>query len=301
MAPADKVMAGPPPPPIAEPATPPGGDTLAAPSFAQLPAFKDVTPLRPGPDPTLLQNTANGILPISMGDKSPRQAYARPFNAPAGQIRIAVVVTGLGLSREATDAAIAKLPGAIDLSFSPYATGLDTWVKKARAQGHEVLIDLPMEPPNFPANDSGPMAILSQDSMITATQRLDAILATTNSYVGVTGTLRSPVATSNNWGQILREIKQRGLIFVGDGLVGMDAANLPPSASVTLVADETPFRASIDSRLERIFAAAKRDGKAVAYVSARPVTFERLLAWSDTLPQKNAVLAPLSAVAAPAQ
>jgi polysaccharide deacetylase 2 family uncharacterized protein YibQ len=75
---------------------------------------------------------------------------------------------------------------------------------------------------------------------------------------------------------------------------------MPAAATVTLVADETPFRAAIDARLSRLLAAAQEDRRAVAYASARPVTFERLLAWIHTLPEKGVQLAPVSAVVRPA-
>ena len=54
---------------------------------------------------------------------------------------------------------------------------------------------------------------------------------------------------------------------------------------------------SIDSHLGRLAQAAAKTGAAVTYVQARPVTMERLLAWFATFPQKELVLAPVSAIA----
>ncbi|WP_420824054.1 divergent polysaccharide deacetylase family protein [Telmatospirillum siberiense] len=230
------------------------------------------------------------------GGREARAVYARPFAVEGNPPKIAIVVTGLGLSKEATEAAISKLPPDVSLSFSPYTNNLDTWVKRARAAGHEVLIDLPLEPPNFPVHDAGPLAILSRHGPVDAVAHLDAILAKTTSYVGVAAGLRSPVTTKEQWAPVLRDLKNRGLLFVGDGLVGVSATDTPASLSVTLVADETPFRVAIDVRLSRLLAAAQRDGSALAYVSARPVTMERLLAWVGTFPQKGVALAPISAV-----
>jgi hypothetical protein len=119
------------------------------------------------------------------------------------------------------------------------------------------------------------------------------------SYVGVAAALRSPVTAHEEWAPLLQDLRSRGLLFVGDGLVGVNPSSLPAAASVTLVADETPFRAAIDTRLARLLLAAQRDGSAVAYASARPVTFERLLAWINGFAQKGVVLAPVSAVVLP--
>ncbi len=297
-APAQKTaMAAPPPPPaMNEPLAPPAGEPLAPPSFAQLPARTDLKPLPAAPMPDLLKDSPDGPLPVVDGAKEPRSVYARPFVPGKEKLaKIAVVVVGLGVSREAAEAAIAKLPPEIDLSFSPYAGNLDAWVKKARAAGHEVLLDLPLEPPNFPLHDAGPLAILAHDGLNAAVDRLHQTLGKTTSYVGVAAALHSPVAAGEQWAPVLRDIKSRGLLLLGDPLTG-SAGDAPAAAPVVLVPDETPFRAAIDAGLARLLATAQRDGSAIAYVSPRPVTFERLLAWAVTLPQKGAVLAPASAL-----
>ncbi len=295
-------LAAPPPPPMNEPLAPPSGEPLAPPSFAQLPARTDLKPLPPAPQPDLLKDSPDGPLPVADGSKEPRTAYARAFVPPKDKaVKVAIVVVGLGLSREAAEAAIAKLPPEVDLSFSPYAGNLDAWVKKARDAGHEVLLDLPLEPPNFPLHDAGPLAILARDNPASMVDRLRQILGKTTSYVGLAAALHSPVSAGGPWTPLLREVRERGLLLLGDGFAGVAPPDIPAAASVALVPDETPFRAAIDAGLDRLLATAQRDGMAVAYVSPRPVTFERLVAWFATLPQKGAVLAPASALVQPPQ
>jgi hypothetical protein len=283
-------------PAISEPAIPPGGETLPPPTFAQLPARVDLKPLGPAPANDLLRNSPAGPLPIAAAGREPRAVYARPFTPEGNQPRIAVIVTDLGMSRDATEAAIAKLPPTVSLSFSPYAANLDGWVKKARAAGHEVLLDLPLEPPNYPIHDSGPLAVLASQGPVEAIAHLEGVMAKTTAYVGLAASLRSPVATKEQWAPLLHDVKSRGLLLVGDGLSGVPAADTPASLPVALVADETPFRAAIDARLGRLTSVALKDGAAVTYVSAHPVTFERLLAWFESLPKRGVVLAPVSAV-----
>ena len=285
-----------PPPAIRDPLIPPGG-AQPPPSFSQFPARTDLKPLGNAPLPELLRDSPSGPLPIAARGKEPRTAYARPFAAPPGAAKVAVVVVGLGLSRDATEAAITKLPPEISLSFSPYASNLDGWMRRARAHGHEVLLDLPLEPANFPMRDPGPLAILARQSPAEAQQQLQSVLGRMTAYVGLSAGLSSPVSASEQWPALLQAVRSRGLLFVGDGLVGVAGKDLPAVTPVTLVADEVPFRAAIDARLLRLQTIAERQGSAVAYVSPRPVTFDCLLTWSAQLPQKGLALAPVSALA----
>ena len=287
-------------PTIQEPLVPPGGDPLAAPAFSKLPTRSDLKALlSPYPLPELLKTSPNGPLPITAIGKEARSAYARPFSGDAASPRIAVVVVGLGLSKEATEAAIIRLPPEVTLSFSPYATNLDGWIKRARSAGHEVMLDLPLEPPNYPAHDSGTLSVLSSQTPLDVISHLESVLGKTTGYIGLAGSLRSPVVTGPQWPILLRAIRNRGLLYLGDGLAGVSQSDAPPSASVTLVPDESPFRAAIDVRLSRLMSAAMRDQMAVAYVSPLPVTMERLLAWFDSFPQRGVVLAPASALVRP--
>jgi len=302
-APAQSSYMPPPPPPVlAEPATPPGGESLAPPSFAQLPTPKEsARPLPAAPIPDLLRASPSGSLPVRAGNRAAWKLYARPLTVAQTKpgAKIAVVVTDLGLSRDATLAALGKLPPDVSLSFSPYASTLDGWLKKAREDGHEVLLDLPLEPPNFPQHDPGALAVLQSHSPGEALGHLDAVLGKAGGYVGVTATLRSPVTATDSWALMLGELRDRGLLFLGDGLVGVDDKVMPAAASITLVADETPFRTAIDVKLARALASAQRDGSAIVTLSPRPVSFERLIAFLDSLPEKNVTLVPVSALVHP--
>jgi polysaccharide deacetylase 2 family uncharacterized protein YibQ len=297
--PASTYVPPPPPPPLAEPAIPPGGESLAPPSFAQLASLKEPgKPLTPGPAPDLLRQTGNGALPVRAGNREAWKVYARPITVAQSKpgAKIAIVVTGLGLSKDATTTAISKLPPDISLSFSPYGSTLDGWIKRARENGHEALLDLPLEPPNFPQHDPGAMAVLQSHSPGEALGHLDALLGKATSYVGVAASLHSPVTATDGWSLMLQDLRDRGLLLVGDGLVGIEDKVMPAAGTVTLVADETPFRVAVDAKLARALLTAQRDGSAIVTLSPRPVSFERLLAFIASLPEKNVTLVPVSAL-----
>lgn len=296
--PSEFIAALPPLPAIDIPKAPTGGAT-ELPAFVRMPPRSDLRPLANAPEAKLLRETPFGAIPIIFNGREPRIAYARPFAEAPSKPRIGIVVVGLGLSREATDAAISKLPPDISLSFSPYAADLGDWIRKARAAGHEVLLDLPLQPQNYPTRDTGPLAIMVNDTGDVLTQKMQRLMGKADSYIGFAGTLQSPVATTEQWPSLLRLIRSHGLMFVGDGLAGVRKTDAPAHASVSIVLDEAPFRAAIDARLTRAELAAQRDGQVVAFISARPVSFERLLLWIKDIGPKGLQLAPVSALTTP--
>ncbi|MBV9550716.1 MAG: divergent polysaccharide deacetylase family protein [Alphaproteobacteria bacterium] len=94
-------------------------------------------------DPALIENTPLGPLPrIADDGRKPMTAYAAP--AAAGKFKIAIVMTGLGLSAKATGAALAGLPPSVTVGLLPYAADAPRWLNAARADGHEVLLEVPM-------------------------------------------------------------------------------------------------------------------------------------------------------------
>src|ERR1700744_1434056 len=100
-------------------------------------------------DPALIENSPSGPLPrIADDGRKPMVVYAAP--AAAGKFRIAIVVSGLGISAKATTAALASLPPGVTPGFAPYANDVQHWVNEARQFGHEVVLEVPMEPFDFP-------------------------------------------------------------------------------------------------------------------------------------------------------
>jgi polysaccharide deacetylase 2 family uncharacterized protein YibQ len=53
---------------------------------------------------------------------------------------------------------MAKLPAPVSFAITPYGADLEQLAERARAQKHEVLLQVPMEPYDFPDNDPGPQA-----------------------------------------------------------------------------------------------------------------------------------------------
>lgn len=262
-------------------------------------------PLAPAPDPDLVEQSQKGPLPaISRDGREPWQVYARPFDGSDARPKIAIVVNWLGLSDAATEAAIQELPGGVTLAFAPYAENLTNWVRLARAAGHEVLLNLPMEPLNYPANDPGPQTLLTSLSPARNLDRLEWTLSRVTGYVGVTNYMGSRFTTSSaSLKPVLKALKGRGLLFLDSRSSSRSLApevakelDLPWVANNRFL-DNQASRRAIDAELEALEVVARSQGYAVGIGFPYPVTLERLAAWIPTLQEKGFVLAPVSAIA----
>jgi polysaccharide deacetylase 2 family uncharacterized protein YibQ len=238
----------------------------------------------------------------NLGDLKPKvAAYTKtpdPAKAAAGRTgKVAVVVRNLGLSQSATEAAVSKLPPAVTLSFSPYAKNLRTWLERAKARGHEVLVEVPMESKTFPAEDPGPLGLMTSLESKENLQRLETILKTVPGAIGIDDTMGSKFReTEGPMGEVYGKLKERNLVYVQTQPGVRIGEPGVPNAVADVIADERPFRAAIDARLDYVERLAKFQGSAVTVLSPKPVSFERLALWLETLDKKGIALAPVSEV-----
>ncbi len=284
-----------PEPPAAGPGAAPGQEEGEAGGAAQ-----GGTAAAPGE-----QQVAIPMIPPALEELPTWERYRQPFNMDDKRPRIAVVLTGLGLSDSATEAAINQLPPAVTLSFSPYARDLERWIALARARGHEVMLDLPMEPATFPNEDPGPQGLLVGLSAEENLNRLDWVLSRGSAYVGLAGAMGSRFTASRDSVEpVLREVKNRGLIFLDrrtteNSLVPAlaEELGLPSAVNNRSVDERQASRVAIDARLAQIERIALTEGFAVAMAQPYPVTLDRLAQWSTEITARGFALAPISALA----
>ena len=261
--------------------------------------------MAPVPDPAIITDTPKGPLPVISADgRQAWRVYARPFRDDnPDKTLIAIILGGMGMSQSATNAAIQQLPGEVTLSFAAYAPDLPKWISGARAAGHEVMLQLPMEPLSYPANDPGPHTLLTSLSPAENIDRMEWLLSRFAGYVGVTSFMGSKFTTSpDHLRPILTELKQRGLLFLDTGATRDSVAarlgvemGLPIAVSDRFV-DRRASRVAIDAQLLELEQIARRGSIAVGIGYPFPVTIERLAAWIPSLAQKGIELAPISAI-----
>lgn len=229
-------------------------------------------------DPALLETTSTGQVPrIGADGRKPWQVYARPFDAPSGTGRLAVVVGGLGLDRGLAERAISQLPPEVTLGFVASAPDLPLLATAARLAGHEVVIELPMQPADYPASDPGPATLLQEPDANANRQRIGWILSRAQGYVGVVVDGSSPVAASvPALLPVFDELRRRGIMMVDDRAAPSSiAARLArdagvPRAFATMRLDNDRSTADAIRRINQSASEAKRDGQAMVLLSATP-------------------------------
>ena len=286
-----------PPPPGPPPALPPPPESETA----------SIT-LVDVPVAELVEESQYGPLPkVATDGRRPIDVYARPSKyavkaAPGEPPRIAVVINGMGLSDGATAEVIKALPAPISMAYGAYGRNLQDWVEKTRSAGHEVLLQIPLEPLDYPTNDPGPHTLLTTLPPEENLKRLQWLMSRFTGYVGITNLMGAKFETTQaSFVPVLEELKARGLLFVDDGTVkdstgsqiagaiGLDYA----AADVQI--DAVPSPDDIDKALARLEAVAKEKGSAIGVASAKPATIKQLAQWAGQLQGKNIILIPVSA------
>jgi hypothetical protein len=237
-----------------------------------------------------------GPLPIIGSDgKTPAQAYARP-SAADGKPRVALIIGGLGLNAKETREAIAALPPEVTLSFVPYSDGLQGWIDMARAAGHEVLLEAPMEPKDYPDNDPGPYTLMADGAPQDISHRLEWLLSRASGYFGVTNYLGSRfVASPTAMGIFETDLRQRGLAFIDDGSAARVGGAIP-RASADRVVDDQLDGATIEAQLTALETQAQRSGQALGSGFAYPITLAEAQRWTQGLASRGVQLVPASAL-----
>ena len=257
-------------------------------------------------DPALVEDSPFGPLPVIAADgRTPMSAYARAFDAKDKRPSIAVIIGGLNVGAANTKLALNRLPAPVTLAFAPFAFNVQSSVDVARETSHEVLLEVPMEPFDFPESDPGPHALMVAASSDENIKRLNRSLSRFTGYVGITNLFGARFMSEQApLDPVLKETARRGLLFVDNGAsrssLTLTAARHAGAsiATGTLILDDVQSKDSIDKKLSELEAEAKRSGFAIGVGSAFPVTIARVAVWAEGTEARGFALVPISALAA---
>jgi polysaccharide deacetylase 2 family uncharacterized protein YibQ len=266
-------------------------------------ADTETAPAMTGADPRLLEKSRYGMIPVVADGLKPFTVYAANADRTkaAKMPVIAIVVAGLGVGAAKTADAIMKLPPAVTLAFTPYGADPTKLAERARAQRHEILLQIPMEPFDYPDNDPGPQTLLTT---LSAEQNLDRLywhLSRFQGYAGIANFMGARfVAADPVMQPVIHEAAKRGLSYFDDGATPRSvAASLAvgqalPFAKADFTIDAVPTSVEIDRTLVKLETLAKERGAAVGVASALPISIDRLSAWTKTLDARGIMLVPLT-------
>ena len=262
--------------------------------------------LVPAPARGMTETGKFGKLPrIGRGGRKPAQVYARPVPlsvARSGKPKIALLIGGMGINHALTNEAITQLPGPVSFAFAPYGKGLQAMVNRARAQGHEVLLHLPMEPAGYPQVNPGPRTLLTSAAPEANFQNLMWHMSRFTGYTGVTNYMGSRFnADGGSLMLVMAQLKRRGLVFLDSGtsrqaLTGQigRAVNLPVRRT-DMTIDTTVTYKAVTAALRRLEEKARTDGLAIGTGTGLRTTIDAVRQWQQGLDQRGIILIPVSA------
>jgi polysaccharide deacetylase 2 family uncharacterized protein YibQ len=275
----------------------------------------DGSPMALGPEtanadgllPDLLEETEHGSIPrIAATGETPFEAYSRPSLTPAtadGKKLIAIVVTGLGLNEAGTDSAIDLLPDTITLAFAPYGKSLNRTVASARAGGHEILLEMPLEPFDYPESDPGPDTLLTGQAPRDNLDKLFTVMSKFGGYVGLINHMGARFTSSTaDFAPVMEELGARGLGYVDDGssnrsvATQLAAANNVEFGRADIALDQNPARGPILEQLKALEARAMERGQAIGVISALPISVQTLAEWAKSVEDDGFAIVPISAL-----
>lgn len=288
------------------------GPVMTPMQASDTPAATGTAPAQPitfvpmGPADLLAKRPPPRSLRLQPGafDLPPVRRNARPALFVGSGPRVAVVVVSLGLNRAVSAAAIADLPPEISLSFSPYASDLAAWIDAARAYGHEVMLDLPLEQHTYPQDDPGELGLLTALNEDENLRRLDQLLGGNDGILGLAAPSGDRfIGDAKALHPVLAELGSRGLGFIapGDGSIAEALAGIsapPPVAAIDITVPQDQSRQAIARLLETLMeqAGSSSRQRALAAVQPYPLSIAALTALAAAAKRSGLVLVPASSI-----
>ncbi len=225
--------------------------------------------------------------------------FRRIPESPATLPKVAIIIDDIGYDRRIAKKFL-SLDAALTLSVLPQSPFRKQILRRAKANGTQIMLHLPMEPIEYPGVNPGPGALLTAMSPEQISQRLRKHLDAMPSVRGVNNHMGSRMtAIPNKMYQILTVLKTRNLFFIDsftteESLCRSSARVLQvPFAQRDVFLDHVQTPDSIRRQIRRLIHIANDYGEAIGIGHPHTETYEVL---RETLPElrKKVRLVPAS-------
>jgi polysaccharide deacetylase 2 family uncharacterized protein YibQ len=164
------------------------------------------------------------------------------------------------------------------------------------------MLQLPMEPPGYPANNPGPNTLLADASSGDNLKALHWNMSRFAGYVGITNYLGGRfLAVAPSLQPVMAEMKSRGLYYLQDASVVSATADEVSQVTglkarhAEILLDGTQDVAAIQTELAELEQQARSSGMAVATGTGLEVTIDTVADWAKDVETRGFVLVPVSA------
>ncbi len=223
---------------------------------------------------------------------------------PENKFFIAVIIDDMGIDKPRSDAII-EIPAPLTVSFITYAKDIKPQADKARKNGKEIMLHVPMQPTN-PKIDSGP-------NTLTVTMNQKDISDVFKKTIYPLIKSLKPAGANNHMGSkfteyqkgmhfFMKDFAKTGLYFV-DSATTKDSVALQtadrfgvPTATRNVFLDNKDDVDYVLGQLALLEKAAQEQGFAIDIGHPHTSTAEALKLWVDTLDEKGFCLVPASVI-----
>ena len=271
---------------------------------AHAPKFIQKAKPKPQPEPEIIFQADPAPVRIKTPavSKPAWQAHAIAYENPMQKPEIAIVIDDMGVHKKYSEQVLA-LKAPITLAFLPYGKSTKALSQKAREQGYELLVHVPMEPLN-PKVDAGPHCLKTRHSQKQVLADLDWCLNQFNGFVGINNHMGSKFTAHRSlMEKVIKDIDKRGLLFLDSrtntkthGFALAQKQGMP-HAERHIFLDHVATPEAVAKQLKRLKASALERGFAVAIGHPKPATINALRSWIAATEKEGFSFAPISAIA----
>ena len=226
-------------------------------------------------------------------------------NVPV-RCRLALIINDFGKpGKQARSRRFGELPGRFTAGIHPELENLESWKQTAADMGMELVLNLPMEPKNFPSTNPGNNPILVDHPGHTI-RKLFSKAYDKVKPVSVVKTYMGGLAVEDRdvMRPVLEEASERGLIFLDTTLeeysvvreLGREVSVRVESIWKAGMIDERGGESTVAIRFDSFVNISRSKGYGIGVIHAKEATLKVLAQTLPALAEEGVVVVPLSEV-----